>query len=257
MSDSAKTTGERLREARVAAGYKTAAEFAAKHGIPQPTYANHENDGRGIKIAVANKYAKALGNIDAAWLLHGVGKSPAGKATGSVSISQSFGHGSQAARSASSAHAEVLEAGIPRPRAIRVVARVQAGTWRESPELPGDERYDVFVPIDPVYSNLQLTGGEVRGRSMDLVYPEGTVLIFANAIDLGDGWMPEPGDRVLARRVSKEGLHHPARLPSPLNGCPSPAAISAGAKSFPSTSTRASIRPPYLSQAKSSSCSLP
>jgi hypothetical protein len=96
---------------------------------------------------------------------------------------------------------------LPPPRAVRVITRVQAGVWRESPELPGDERYDVFVPVDPAYANLQLVGAEVLGRSMDLVYPEGTVLICVNTVDLGDGWMPISGDRVVARRVNREGMY--------------------------------------------------
>lgn len=75
------------------------------------------------------------------------------------------------------------------------------------PELPGDERYDVFVPVEAEYSHLQVVGAEVIGDSMDLVYPQGTILVVVNVIDLGDGWMPEPGDRVLARRVSREGLY--------------------------------------------------
>ena len=42
-------TAKRLMEARVAAGYATAKEFADKNNIPQPTYSLHESGKRGLK----------------------------------------------------------------------------------------------------------------------------------------------------------------------------------------------------------------
>lgn len=191
---------ERLRRARLAAGYRTASEFAAKHDIPQPTYQQHETAGRGIKPKVAQDYARKLKNVDAAWILTGHGKGPAESSKIVGDSGPAPGIQSQSAPG----NEAVLNSP---PRAVRVVSRVQAGAWRETPELPGDERYDVFVPVEPIYANLQVVGAEVVGASMDLLYPAGTLLIVVNAIDLGDGWMPEPGDRVLARRLSREGLY--------------------------------------------------
>jgi phage repressor protein C with HTH and peptisase S24 domain len=82
-----KTAGERLKAARINAGYKTAKEFADKHGLPQPTYANHENDKRGIRRETARYYAEALG-VTVGWLLEGEGngesipeRKPAGDST--------------------------------------------------------------------------------------------------------------------------------------------------------------------------------
>jgi phage repressor protein C with HTH and peptisase S24 domain len=65
-----KSVGSRLKAARVAAGYKTAKEFADKHGLPQPTYANHENDKRGLRRQTARYYADAL-DVTVEWLLDG------------------------------------------------------------------------------------------------------------------------------------------------------------------------------------------
>lgn len=62
----------RLKEARRAAGFKTAIEFAAKHGFPQATYQHHENGTRGMKIDVCRRYARLLG-VDETWLLTGNG----------------------------------------------------------------------------------------------------------------------------------------------------------------------------------------
>lgn len=86
------TMAERLRKARRDAGYKTAAEFAAKHGIPQPTYALHESGKRGLKDDVLKEYAGKLG-VREAWLRYGEGSqhldeddSPATKGGGGKSI---------------------------------------------------------------------------------------------------------------------------------------------------------------------------
>nr|WP_222532543.1 S24 family peptidase [Azospirillum sp. 412522] len=67
---------QRLRLARTAAGYRTAKEFAASHGVPQPTYALHESGERGLRADVAGRYASLLG-VSAAWLLTGEGQGPA------------------------------------------------------------------------------------------------------------------------------------------------------------------------------------
>lgn len=55
-------------QARLAAGYLTAKEFADKHSIPQPTYAMHELQKRGLTKAAAKRYAQVL-NVSASWLL--------------------------------------------------------------------------------------------------------------------------------------------------------------------------------------------
>jgi len=198
MSDSDLTPGERLRKARVAAGYKTAAEFAAKHGIPQPTYQQHETAKRGLKVPVAKGYERMLGNVDAAWILTGHGKAP--PASDVIQLRPAL-----EARERPASY-EPMPRSPTRVRAVTVVARVQAGHWRETPELPGDERYDIFVPIPEVYAEHQVLSAEVVGNSMDLVYPEGSILVCVSTIGLGEDWTPIRGDRVVARRMSREGF---------------------------------------------------
>lgn len=63
---------ERLKKARLDAGFQTATEFAAKHGIPQPTYALHESGRRGLKDPILKDYAEKLG-VREAWLRYGEG----------------------------------------------------------------------------------------------------------------------------------------------------------------------------------------
>jgi len=72
------TIASRLMRARIAAGYKTAKEFAEKNGIPQPTYALHESGKRGLSRPFSKDdprptivvYAEKLG-VRQAWLQFG------------------------------------------------------------------------------------------------------------------------------------------------------------------------------------------
>lgn len=76
MTD-AKTPGQRLTLARIAAGYDDPVDFYRAFDIPQATYTPHETGGRGIRRDVAEKYARYLGNCTAAWILYGEGTGPA------------------------------------------------------------------------------------------------------------------------------------------------------------------------------------
>ncbi|WP_260080346.1 helix-turn-helix domain-containing protein [Phaeobacter inhibens] len=51
---------DRLRDARLAAGFRSAAEAAASFGWTGSTYAAHENGTRGCKPADIKKYADAF-----------------------------------------------------------------------------------------------------------------------------------------------------------------------------------------------------
>lgn len=60
----------RLRHAREAAGYASAAEFARGHGFSEPTYRAHENGQRNPSTPNLKQYAAALG-IDWRYLMLG------------------------------------------------------------------------------------------------------------------------------------------------------------------------------------------
>lgn len=55
------TPAERLRRARVAKGYASAAEAARAHGWPEVTYTSHENGTRGLRLDAAKRYSRAFG----------------------------------------------------------------------------------------------------------------------------------------------------------------------------------------------------
>jgi transcriptional regulator with XRE-family HTH domain len=63
---------ERLRQARIDAGYSTAQDAAAAMGIPYPTYAGHENGTTGMRASVAERYARKF-RVSLDWLLTGRG----------------------------------------------------------------------------------------------------------------------------------------------------------------------------------------
>jgi transcriptional regulator with XRE-family HTH domain len=65
----------RLRQARKAAGYKKAAQFADAFGFPYFTYASHENGNRNIKHAILERYAQAL-RVSLDWLAYGPPRQP-------------------------------------------------------------------------------------------------------------------------------------------------------------------------------------
>lgn len=71
MSDPA----ERLRIARLRAGFETATEAAEALGFPVSTYIAHENGSRGYPAKKAYTYARKF-KVREQWLLYGVGQAP-------------------------------------------------------------------------------------------------------------------------------------------------------------------------------------
>lgn len=67
-----KKMGERLRSARVAAGFVSAEKFARTHKMSLPTYRSHENGNRNFTYTTARMYARLLG-CTAQWLIGGEG----------------------------------------------------------------------------------------------------------------------------------------------------------------------------------------
>lgn len=64
------TPAQRLKAARIAAGFKSASDAAAHLGVAQATYAQHENDYRGYGPIAALAYAEAF-NTTPEWLVFG------------------------------------------------------------------------------------------------------------------------------------------------------------------------------------------
>lgn len=69
-----KEIGERLKAARIAAGFTTAADAATALGIKYPTYAGHENGSRGLRSSLEQYGRRYRVTMD--WLLTGRGPGP-------------------------------------------------------------------------------------------------------------------------------------------------------------------------------------
>lgn len=69
---------ERLRIARLRAGYETGKDAAESLGFPVSTYLGHENGSRGYPAKKAAIYARKF-KVREQWLLYGVGEGPGQK----------------------------------------------------------------------------------------------------------------------------------------------------------------------------------
>lgn len=166
----------RLKLAREAARFPSARAASDALGVPYATYAGHENGSRGVEVEAATHYARRY-KVSLDWLLDGKGAGPgAGTAGQSPAV----------------------------PRMVRVKGYVQAGHWSETWELPDDDQYEVAVPNDAALAGVTLHAAETRGPSMNRRYPEGTVLVFADAIESGEEFIA--GKRYIIERERADGL---------------------------------------------------
>lgn len=93
---------------------------------------------------------------------------------------------------------------------VFVRGAVQAGIWREAIEWDGDEWYSLTVPTDDRFPGIERFGLEVRGTSMDRLYPEGTIVMAVRFGDIARG--PKAGERVVVLRRSQETGEYEATL---------------------------------------------
>ena len=88
---------------------------------------------------------------------------------------------------------------------IPVVGAVQAGEWIEAVEWDSEERTSLWVPVDKRLPDVSRKAYEVRGTSMNLIYPPGSLVICVSTID--SGIHPKPGAHVLVQRRDRTGLY--------------------------------------------------
>lgn len=164
MSDAS----ERLKQARKKGSYSSAKAAAEAMGVPIATYLQHENGTRGFPASVAARYARFF-RVKPEWLLYG-------KTSGDT----------------------VIELG---PR-LYVVGSVAAGVFSE--QWRRDEsQWEAFTGRPDVAAPLKDRFGlEVVGDSMNLLYPEGTILECVWYF--GDEVIPS-GKRVIVQRTRDDG----------------------------------------------------
>lgn len=64
-------------------------------------------------------------------------------------------------------------------RRVRVAGALKAGSFAESYEWSEEDRYDVMVRDLAAYRRLELYAGEISGDSMNLRYPDGSVVVMS------------------------------------------------------------------------------
>lgn len=95
----------------------------------------------------------------------------------------------------SEGHGQLVSAFI---EPIEVRGFVQGGVWRSALETAPVDRYEIMVPTKGPYSHLPRYGLEVRGDSMNKLFPNGTVVEVVNFSDIGRS--PETGECVVVIR---------------------------------------------------------
>lgn len=167
---------ERLRKARIAAGFKSARNAAVENGWKESSYAAHENGQNGFDADGATKYGRAF-KASAAWLMTGEG--PAAK-----------------------------------QNIAKVMGRIGAGAeiLPEVEQVPPDGLFEIEVPF-PIPDDAQAY--EVQGDSMWPRYDDRDIVIcwrFGENIEDVLGWeaalLTTTGKRYLKRIIagSRKGL---------------------------------------------------
>lgn len=169
MSDAS----DRLKQAREAAGYPTAAAAARAFGFHPQNTRDHEAGRRGIAPEQASAYARAY-RTTPEWILFGKGGAPRGLPSDQASPSPA--------------------------RMVPVVGTVRAGAWLEViDDMPPEE----WLPFaDPQYDRAEVYALTVEGRSMDQEYRDGSRVFVVPAAHAGI----REGDHVVVRRRRGGGV---------------------------------------------------
>lgn len=182
---------ERLKQARMNAGFDRPADAAARFGWNVNTYKSNENGNATFSFAKAKDYAKAFG-VRAEWLYDASG--PSGAERPGAALEQPP-VGAPISLDEVRAFIKERNGGRQPPppagrlrrvdRRIPVVGEVAAGLWRETVarEIDDDTEY---LPLDvPGYERADLRAMKVVGPSMNLIYPEGRFVIIAHPAEAG------------------------------------------------------------------------
>ena len=90
-----------------------------------------------------------------------------------------------------------------------VIGAVQAGVWNNDGSWPDDDQYALEVPVPTEFTLMNRFGLEVRGASMNLVYPAGTVLVCVPLAEV-ERWLVT-GEKIIVQRRGKLGIETTVR----------------------------------------------
>lgn len=82
-----------------------------------------------------------------------------------------------------------LWASIPpelRTDTIPVIGYVQAGLWQEARQWEVSDYKPIYMPTDERFKGKRIYALEVRGNSMNLLYPSGSCVVCVSAVDYAE-----------------------------------------------------------------------
>ena len=84
---------------------------------------------------------------------------------------------------------------------ISVIGYVQAGLWQEAQQWEVSDFKPIYMPVDEKYKGKRIYALEVRGNSMNLLYPSGSCVICISVEDYVEiAGQIESGKRVVVQR---------------------------------------------------------
>ncbi len=88
-------------------------------------------------------------------------------------------------------------------RRINVIGELAAGNWTDSPTWPEEDQYQISVILPESWGAVHIDAFEVRGPSMNKVYPDGAIVYVAPFDQVPGG--AQNGDYVVAVRENADG----------------------------------------------------
>lgn len=165
------TRSDRLRRARIDAGFETAKDAARHFGWNENTYSSNESGYAPFSMKSAKKYGAAF-QVNPNWLYDGTHESDTvgaqRKNTDAIVKNGDFANGAVQLPQIS--------------HSVPVYGYVEAGAWREMSDI--DEVIEIVPFHAPEYAHLKLSGWRVSGLSMNKFYPPESSVIGASPHDI-------------------------------------------------------------------------
>lgn len=194
--------GMRLRQARLAAGFKTASQAVKKFHWKSSTYRAHENGQNPFKPDDATEYARAF-NVSPVWLLSGddISQDSYGKKLKYHAEIDSFSHHATNFN-LTSRDLNTNNNTIDMSR-IYINGRISEGIWREAilSDISNVKIVSPF-PVDLNYPADAQFDLVVEDNSLDGFARNGDFLRCIDARVLND--FPQDGDLVVLRRIKND-----------------------------------------------------
>lgn len=167
------TQSQRLKQARLAAGYSSASDAARALGVSVSTYSAHENGQNGLKLKYAEKYALKF-KVSQAWLLTGE-EQPLLDRKQQIGLVPVVGK---------------VSAGVPLD--VETVEQEWAEMYNK-PTVPSASQY----PAEWQYSF------EVEGQSLNKIAPPGSILVCLDIV--ASGYAVKEDDLVIVEHSMFDG----------------------------------------------------